>query len=242
LVGLSIVSNIADLYLKLDIPTIANLERMAEKSAKNLLEAINKSKDTTLTRFIFALGIRNVGETTAKDLANYFGNLKAIQIAAESYEQALKANDDSSKAARSRRLKQQLLQQVPDVGVGVATSIAAFFSENHNREVIEKLRDAGVHWPESIGVQQSVGILTGKTLVLTGTLPTLTRDAATEMIEAEGGRVVSSVSKKTDYVVAGEQAGSKLQQALLHGVRVLSEDELLNLIRPKQQLDLGLGG
>jgi len=242
LVDLNIVSNIADIYRKLDIPTVANLERMAEKSAKNLQDAINKSKDTTLARFIFALGIRNVGETTAKDLANYFGNLAAIQRAANSYEQALKVNDDPSKAARSRRLKQQLLQQVPDVGIGVATSIAAFFSEKHNRDVIEMLRNAGVKWSESERLSKTPGILAGKTLVLTGALPTLTRDAATEMIEAEGGRVVSSVSKKTDYVVAGEQAGSKLQQALLHGVRILSEADLLNLIKPKQQLDLDLRG
>ncbi|MDP2266640.1 MAG: NAD-dependent DNA ligase LigA [Thiobacillus sp.] len=230
LVALCIVNNITDIYYKLDMPTVANLERMAEKSARNLLDAIDKSKSTTLARFIFSLGIRNVGETTAKDLAAYFGNLNAIQRAASSYEQALRIKDDPSKAARLRRLKQQLLQQVPDVGVGVATSIAAFFAEEHNCTVIDQLRAAGVHWPESTGVQQSSGILAGKTLVLTGTLPTLTRDNAKEKIEAAGGKVAGSVSKKTDYVVAGEEAGSKLAKAQALGVNVLDEVGLLALL------------
>ena len=242
LVDLGIVNNIADIYYKLDIGTVSNLERMAEKSASNLLDAIEKSKNTSLARFIFALGIRNVGEATAKDLAAYFGNLDAIQQAATSYEQALEITDDPTKTARLRRLKQQPLQQVPDVGVGVATSISAFFSEDHNRMVIDQLRAAGVHWPESKGHQKPSGALAGKTLVLTGTLPTLTRDAAKELIEAEGGKVAGSVSKKTDYVVAGEESGSKLQNALLLGISVLSEAELLALIKPNQQMDLDLGG
>ncbi len=229
LVDLDLVPTLADVY-GMDLETLAGLERMAAKSAANLIEAIDSSKSTTLSRFIFALGIRNVGEATAKGLANYFGNLRAIRRAAENYEQALKVNNDSNKAARTRRLKQQPLQHVSDIGVGVATSIAAFFSEKHNLDVIEKLREAGVHWPETSGMQQSAGILAGKTLVLTGSLPTLTRDAAKEKIEAAGGKVAGSVSKKTDYVVAGEEAGTKLVKAQELGVAILDEAGLMFLL------------
>jgi DNA ligase (NAD+) len=182
---------------------------MAEKSAANLLAAIETCKASTLARFIFALGIRNVGETTARDLARHFGSLDRL----------IAATDADLLAVR-------------DVGPIVAQSIIQFFAEPHNIEVVNKLRAAGVHWPESSGVQQSSGILAGKTLVLTGTLPTLTRDAAKEKIEAAGGKVAGSVSKKTDYVVAGEEAGSKLAKAQELGVTILDEAGLLALVEP----------
>jgi DNA ligase (NAD+) len=206
LVDRGLVHTPADVY-GLDLETLAGLERMAEKSAANLIEAINASKATTLARFIFALGIRNVGEATAKDLAQHFGSLDRLIAATQ---------DD--------------LQAVRDVGPIVAQSIVQFFAEPHNLEVVNKLRAAGVHWPESTGMQQTAGILAGKTLVLTGTLPTLTRDAAKEKIEAAGGKVAGSVSKKTDYVVAGEEAGSKLVKAQELGVTILDEAGLLALL------------
>jgi DNA ligase (NAD+) len=198
----------ADVYA-LTLETLAGLDRMAEKSAANLLQAVESSKATTLARFIFSLGIRNVGETTAKDLAKHFGSLDRLIGAAEAD-----------------------LLAVRDVGPIVAQSILQFFAEPHNLEVVNKLRAAGVHWPESEGVQQSAGILMGKTLVLTGTLPTLTRDAAKDMIEAAGGKVAGSVSKKTDYVVAGEEAGSKLVKAQELGVAILDEAGLRALLKP----------
>jgi len=206
LVDRGLVRTPADVY-GLSLETLAGLERMAEKSAANLLQAVETSKATTLARFIFALGIRNVGETTAKDLAKHFGSLDKLIAAAE---------DD--------------LLAVRDVGPIVAQSIIQFFSEPHNLGVVNKLRAAGVHWPESAGMQQSLGILAGKTLVLTGTLPTLTRDVAKEKIEAAGGKVAGSVSKKTDYVVAGEEAGSKLAKAQELGVTILDEAGLLALL------------
>ena len=206
LVDRELVHTPADVY-GLSLETLAGLERMAEKSATNLLAAVETSKATTLARFIFALGIRNVGEATAKDLAQHFGALDRLIAATE---------DD--------------LRAVRDVGPIVAQSILQFFAEPHNLEVVNKLRAAGVHWPESQGLQQSAGILNGKTLVLTGTLPTLTRDAAKEKIEAAGGKVAGSVSKKTDYVVAGEEAGSKLAKAQELGVPILDEAGLLALL------------
>jgi DNA ligase (NAD+) len=208
LVDRALVHTPADVY-GLGQETLAGLDRMAEKSAVNLLAAIETSKATTLARFIFALGIRNVGETTAKDLARHFGSLDRLLAATEAD-----------------------LLAVRDVGPIVAQSILQFFAEPHNLEVVTKLRDAGVHWPESTGVQQSAGILAGKTLVLTGTLPRLTRDAAKEKIEAAGGKVAGSVSKKTDYVVAGEEAGSKLEKAQELGVTILDEAGLLALLEP----------
>ncbi|HZV61076.1 MAG TPA: NAD-dependent DNA ligase LigA [Methylophilaceae bacterium] len=200
------VHDLADIY-KLDLPALANLERMAEKSAQNILDALEKSKNTTLQRFIYALGIRNVGEATAKDLARFFGGLPPLQ------------NADF-----------ETLQQVPDVGPIVAESIYEFFHEPHNQEVIGKLIDAGIHWQESAGRSTSAGPLTGKTLVLTGTLPNLSRDEAKELIEAAGGKVSGSVSKKTDYVVAGTEAGSKLDKAQELGVAILDEDGLKALL------------
>jgi len=206
LVEAELVHSPADLY-GLSVDTLAGLERMGEKSAQNLAKAIEKSKQTTLARFIFALGIRNVGEATARDLARYFGQLETL-LAADS----------------------EALQQVPDVGPVVAASIAAFLDEAHNREIVERLRTAGVSWPESAPIEAGPRIFTGKTLVLTGTLPTLKRDEAKVLIEAAGGKVAGSVSKKTDFVVAGEEAGSKLEKALELGVPVIDEAELLKLL------------
>ena len=197
----------ADLY-GLTIETLTGLERMGDKSAQNLVEAIARSRQATLARFIFALGIRNVGEATARELARHFGSLDALLAAGA-----------------------ETLQAVPDVGPVVAESIAAFFAEAHNREVIDSLRQAGVHWPE--GESAAAGpphALAGRTLVLTGTLPNLTRDEAKAMIEAAGGKVAGSVSKKTDFVVAGAETGSKLDKAVALGVPVLAEAEFLKLI------------
>lgn len=202
LVDAAVVKTPADLY-KLGISALASLERMADKSASNLVEAIDKSRHTTLARFVFALGIRNVGEATAKDLARHFGKLDALMDADE---------------AR--------LQQVPDVGPVVARSIAQFFAEPHNREVVEQLRAAGVSFPEHEGEVVVSGALTGKVFVLTGTLPSLSRDEARALIEEQGGKVSGSVSKKTDYVVAGAEAGSKLERAQELGVAVIDEDGL----------------
>ena len=196
----------ADIY-RLDQTTLAGLERMAEKSAQNVLDAIEKSKTTTLARFIFALGIRNAGEATARDLARHFGQLDALMGASE-----------------------EELQQAPDVGPVVAQSIAHFLRERHNRKVIEDLRHLGVHWPEARVDRRAGRALAGKTFVLTGTLPGLTRDDAKERIEARGGKVAGSVSKKTDYVVAGTDPGSKLEKARELGVAVLDERGLLELL------------
>jgi len=206
LVERSLVHTPAEVYA-LSLETLAGLERMAEKSATNLLAAIEASKTTTLARFIFALGIRNVGETTAKDLSQHFGALDKLVAAPEAE-----------------------LLAVRDVGPIVAQSIIQFFAEPHNLDVVSKLRTAGVHWPETAGMQQSSGILAGKTLVLTGSLPTLTRDEAKAKIEAAGGKVTGSVSKKTDYVVAGVEAGSKLTKAQELGLPVLDEAGLLALL------------
>lgn len=199
---------VADLY-RLGLRQLAELPRMADKSAGNVLAAIERSKATTLARFLYALGIRHVGESTARDLARHFGRLEAIMDA-----------------------DVERLQQVPDVGPVVARSIRTFFDEPHNREVVEQLRACGVHWPEHEGRQEAAQPqqLAGKTLVLTGTLPSLTREQAKALIEAAGGKVAGSVSRKTDYVVAGEAAGSKLDKARELGVPVLDEAGLRALL------------
>ena len=207
LVDSALIKTPADLY-QLDVQVLAKLERMAEKSAANLCAAIEKSKQTTLARFIFGLGIRNVGEATAKDLARHFGGLDALMA----------ANVDQ-------------LQQVPDVGPVVAASIARFFAEPHNLAVVGQLRAVGLEWEKGKPAQREVAPLAGKTFVLTGTLPTLTRDVAKEMIEAQGGKVAGSVSKKTHYVVAGAEAGSKLEKAQELGVTILDETGFRELIR-----------
>ncbi|MBS0354358.1 MAG: NAD-dependent DNA ligase LigA [Proteobacteria bacterium] len=210
LVEAGIVKTPADLYdaSRVNAEVLAGLERMGEKSAANLVQAIDTSRETTLARFIFALGIRNVGETTAKDLARHFGGLEALLGADEA-----------------------ALLAVPDVGPVVARSIAEFFAEAHNREVIAALRRE-MRWPESAPApsRPTEGGLAGKTFVLTGTLPSLRRDEAAAMIEAAGGKVSGSVSKKTSYVVAGAEAGSKLEKAQQLGVIILDEDALCALL------------
>ena len=197
-----VVRTPADLY-KLGVAGLAELERMAEKSAANVFAAIDKSRRTTLTRFIYALGIRHVGETTAKDLARHFGSLDALL--------------DADEAA---------LVEVHDVGPVLAQSIRQFFTEPHNREIIAQLRAAGVQWPEGAPQRAAAGKLHGLTFVLTGTLPTLSREDAKELIESQGGKVAGSVSKKTNYVVAGDDPGSKLERANELGVPVLDEQQL----------------
>jgi len=207
LVDAGIVNTLPDLY-RLGLTSLAALDRMAEKSAQNLLEALQNSKQTTLPRFLFGLGIRHVGEATAKALARHFGTLDAIMDA-----------------------PLETLQGVNDVGPIVALSLRTFFDQPHNREVVEQLRACGIHWPEGEPVAAGPKPLAGKTLVLTGTLPTLGRDAAKELIEAAGGKVSGSVSKKTHYVVAGTEAGSKLDKANELGVPVLDEAGLLELLK-----------
>ncbi len=198
----------ADLF-HLDQAALMALDRMGEKSAANLLQAIEKSRNTSLDRFIYALGIRHVGESTAQALAAHFGSLDALLAADE---------------AR--------LLEVPDVGPVVAQSIRRFLDEPHNRQVIAALRQAGVHWLESAGSKApGEAPLSGRTFVLTGTLPGLTRIEASEMIQAVGGHVSGSVSKKTDFVVAGEDAGSKLDRARELGVPIIDEAELRRLLR-----------
>jgi DNA ligase (NAD+) len=212
LVDGGLIRSLPELYT-LGVAKLAALDRMGEKSAANLVAGLQKSRQATLPRFLYALGIRQIGETTAKDLARHFGSLDRIMDA--SIEQLL---------------------QVPDVGPVVAQSIRTFFDQPHNREVVEQLRAAGIHWPEHAGVGEGAvdrsapQPLAGKTLVLTGTLPTLSRDEAKALIEAAGGKVAGSVSKKTSYVIAGEEAGSKLDKARELGVPVLDEAGLHGLL------------
>ena len=196
----------ADLFA-LDAATLADLERMGSKSAVNLALALERSKTTTLARFLYALGIREVGEATALALAEHFGALEALMVADE-----------------------ERLRQVPDIGPVVAAAVRAFFQEPHNRDIIARLRAAGVRWPETAARPANDRRLAGKTVVLTGTLESLSRDRATASLRALGAKVAGSVSKKTDYVVAGRDAGSKLDKARELGVTVLDEAGLLALL------------
>jgi DNA ligase (NAD+) len=206
LVQRNLVNHLDDVY-RLDLAMLSGLDRMADKSAQNVLDAIEKSKKATLPRFIYALGIRNVGEATAKDLAQHFGNLDAL----------LKADIES-------------LMQVNDVGPVVADAVYQFFQEQHNLEVIAEMRRLGVHWADIQKKTQSAAFA-GKTFVLTGTLPTLKRDQAQALIEAQGGKVSGSVSAKTSYVVAGAEAGSKLEKAQQLNVAILDEAALLEMVQ-----------
>ena len=207
LVAAGRVKTPADLYT-LTRDELAAMERMGEKSAENLTAAIEKSKDTTLSRFLFALGIRDVGEATATSLADHYGKLESIVEATE-----------------------EDLQAVADVGPVVAGRIRAFFEEKHNRDVIANLVEAGIKWVErEPRPKASDGPLAGKSFVLTGTLPSMTRDEAKQKIQALGGKVTGSVSSKTDYLVAGEKAGSKLSKAQKLEVPILDEDGLIALI------------
>ncbi len=211
LVDAGIVSTLPDLY-QLQPSHLAGLDRMGDKRADNLVQALVASKSTTLARFLYALGIRHVGETTAKDLAKHFGALDRVMDA--SVEQLL---------------------MVHDVGPIVAESIHRFFAQAHHREVVTQLRAAGLHWPETEGAEASSGAAAlpwaGQTWVLTGALPTLSRDDAKAMIEAVGGKVAGSVSKKTSVVLAGADAGSKLERAQALGVTIVDEPAFLDLLR-----------
>jgi len=200
LVEIDRVKTAADLY-SLEEGELGELDRMGEKSARNLLASIIKSKDTTLSRFLYGLGIREVGEATASSLAAYYGRLEAIMSASE---------DD--------------LQQVPDVGPIVAARIHSFFDEKHNQEIVARLIASGLHWDEfEPDTDTESGPLSGKTFVLTGTLTNMSRDEAKDQIQALGGKVTGSVSKKTDYVVFGAKAGSKLAKAQNLGVATIDE-------------------
>ncbi|MCU0761925.1 MAG: NAD-dependent DNA ligase LigA [Hydrogenophaga sp.] len=206
LVDGGLVKTLPDLY-RLGFAALSQLDRMADKSAQNLMAALERSKQTTLPRFLFGLGIRHVGEATAKDLARHFGSLDRIMDAA-----------------------QDQLLAVNDVGPVVAQSIRTFFDQPHNREVVEQLRACGLHWEEGAPAPVTSLPLAGRTFVLTGTFPTLSRDQAKERLEAAGAKVAGSVSKKTDYVVAGADAGSKLEKAQALGVTVIDEAGMLGLL------------
>ena len=208
LVDGGLVRTLPELYT-LGLAKLSALERMADKSAANLEAALERSKHTTLARFLYALGIRHVGESTAKDLARHFGTLDALMDAP----------------------REQLLE-VNDVGPIVADSVRQFFAQPHHREIVERLRAVGITWPEASAAEQGPKPLAGLTLVLTGTLPTLGRDQAQALIEAAGGKVSGSVSKKTHYVVAGAEAGSKLAKAQELGVPVIDEAGLRALLEP----------
>jgi len=210
LVDENIIRSLPDLY-RLDVTTLATLDRMAEKSAQNIVDALEKSKHTTLNRFLFSLGIRHVGETTAKDLAKHFGKLDSI----------IQADIER-------------LLAVPDVGPVVAQSLVAFFAESHNREVVQQLRELGLQWAEHEGESAQELPLTGKTFVLTGTL-SISRDEAKSRLEALGAKVAGSVSKKTDCVVAGTEAGSKLDKARELNVPVWDEVALLQKLSEMEQ-------
>jgi len=207
LVAIGRLKTPADIF-QLNATELSELDRMGTKSADNLIASINKSKSTTLARFLFALGIREVGEATAASVASHFGRLANVIAATE-----------------------EDLQRVPDVGPVVAARIRAFFAEEHNLEVIARMQEYGVVWQESDPkVVAEDGILAGKTFVITGTLPTMTRDAAKDLIQAAGGKVAGSVSSKTDYLVAGEKAGSKLAKAEKLNVDIIDEADLLKLV------------
>jgi DNA ligase (NAD+) len=205
LVERDLVRTPADLY-KLSEKELADLERMGQKSAANLVSQLARSRRTTLERFIYALGIRNVGESTARDLAQHFAELQPLLEARE-----------------------EILLQVPDIGPVVARSIQQFLAEPHNRRVIDELRQAGVSWPKVEPSPRHAAA--AKTFVLTGTLSGMTRDEAREALEARGHKVAASVSKKTDYVVAGAEAGAKLDQARSLGVKVIGEQEFMRLLK-----------
>ena len=204
LVDQELIASAADLF-QLDLQTLANLDRMGDKSAQNLLDSLQACKNTTFARFLFALGIREVGEATAMALADHFIDLKALREASEG-----------------------TLMSVPDVGPVVASRIRHFLDEPHNLEVIDSLIAAGIHWPEP--VRPSSQPLAGKTFVLTGTLQNMDRNEARQKLQAFGAKVTGSVSARTSYVIAGDKAGSKLDKAQQLNVPVLDEDDLFRLL------------
>ena len=207
LVDKGLVRDVADLY-SLTHDQLADLERMGDKSASNLLEEIENSKQADLARVIFALGIPFVGERTAQLLAEHFGSL-----------------DKLANASREE------MEEVFEVGPKVSESMARFFREKRNQEVLAKLRQAGVRFEQKKAARRGPRPLEGKQFVLTGTLPHYSRDEAQRMIEEAGGRVTSSVSKKTDYVVVGSEPGSKLEKARSLGVKTIDEADLLKLLK-----------
>ena len=233
LVESAIVRTPADLY-RLDAPTLANLERMGEKSAANVVAAIDASRRRTLARFIYALGMHHVGEEVAKILAQYFGSAKAL-LEPRDWDALITEKESVQKEnARRRNRGEALLEPVlPGIGPEILRGVANFLEQPHNREVIEALFANGVE-PQGLPSQpRTGGRLAGKTFVLTGTLPTLTREDAAARIAAQGGRVTGSVSKKTDYVVVGADAGSKYDKARELGITLLEEQDLLNLLGSK---------
>jgi DNA ligase (NAD+) len=207
LVNRGLVHTVADLY-HLTEDELVGLERLAEKSARNLLEALERSRHTTLARFLYALGIREVGEATAQGLARHFGTLEALMAA-----------------------DQEALEAVPDVGPVVARHVRTFFEQDHNRAVIHALQEAGVEWAPEPAAPRAAQPLEGKTVVLTGTLEGMSRNDAKARLEALGAKVTGSVSKKTGYVVAGADPGSKLARARELGVEVLDEEGLKALLQ-----------
>ena len=209
LVSTGLVETPADLF-ELSVEQISGLERMGQKSAENLIQALQKSKSTTLNRFLYALGIREVGESTALALATHIGSLPDL----------MGADEDR-------------LQEVPDVGPVVAANIRAFFREKRNREIVERLVGSGISWPDPVSADAKETPLKGKTVVLTGTLEGMTRDEAKEKLLAMGARVTGSVSKSTDFVIAGDRPGSKVDRAVELGVAVLTEIDLQDLIKER---------
>jgi len=206
LVEKKMIATVADLY-RLKQDELAALERMGKKSAQNLLDNIEHSKDTTLARFLYALGIPQVGEATAEALAEHFGTIEALMEA-----------------------DKETLEQVPNIGLAMAEDISAFFHEKHNRDVIAALRRAGVHWP-LVKKRSKEGLrLAGKSFVLTGGLSSMSRDDAKKQLQALGATVSGSVSKKTDFVIVGEEPGSKYDKAKELGIKTLNEKEFLKLI------------
>ena len=201
------IQHVADLY-SLAHSTLANMERMGDKSATNLINALGDSSTTSLPRFLFALGIREVGEATARSLALHYGNLKNIMAATA-----------------------EELQKVDDVGPIVASRIVHFFADQHNQQVIKQLQDAGINWPESEPAPAQELPLTGTTYVVTGTLHSMSRDEVKAKLQVYGAKVAGSVSKKTDYLIAGEKAGSKLTKANDLGVPVLNEEQAMALLQ-----------
>jgi DNA ligase (NAD+) len=213
LVETKLVNHVDDLY-KLTLVQLSNLERMATKSAQNLLTALEKSKSTTLARFLFALGIREVGEATARNLALHFKQLDAI-----------------------KKVDIETLQTVADIGPVVAKHISVFFRQPHNLQVINSLLQAGIHWPAVVGPSAKDSLpLLGKSVVLTGALTSMTREEAKEKLQQLGATVSSSVSKNTYLVVAGQAAGSKLNKALALNIKIIDEAQFLAMLKIRFQV------
>lgn len=224
LIEQGMVKSPVDLF-QLDASKLAALDRMAEKSATNVVAAAEKAKRTSLGRFLFALGIRDVGESTAEALARHFGTLESLIATAQA--------DALTAEAEKKKDRFPLLQAVPDVGPEVAAQLARWFMDAHHLELLAALRATGIEWPQVLNVVIE-GPLSGKTFVITGTLPE-SRDAVAARIEAAGGKVTGSVSAKTDFLVAGDAAGSKLSKAEKLGVAVLGWEALLGLLSPANQ-------